>query len=242
MHGSELCRIRARAYRLFARLLDYPYDNDVPMLSDLIRELKSLLEEMNRAISEHLDKAEKTLARELREMGRDEFQAAYVSTFELGMPTPPCPPYESAYVRPGEVIGETFIEAPGTRPTPSYLETKSMMDVLSALTILYEESGVKVRETSPDHLPVELEFASYLLDKQAEALEKGNEEEARHIAEKYRDLLDKHLTLWIPRLAGCLARRSKLRAYYYLTEALNTFIRIEAERTHRQSDSSHASA
>ncbi len=222
MNKAELM-VKAEIYRLFSRILDYPYDDDVPLIPGRIELLQQLLSNAGeKSLGEAirlLEEAKEAFRRELGRLGRDEFQASYVSTFELGLPRPPCPPLESSYIEPGEVAGSSFIEVPGAQSSPRYLETKSMLDVLASLTALYEASGVKVREASPDHISVELEFAAYLLEKAAE-------KESEESLNKYASFIHR-LSRWVPRLSECLAKHSELQTYVYLVRALDSFIKAE---------------
>ena len=228
MDTADNLVLKARIYRLFSRLLDYPYDEDLPRIETTIKDIRELLESLDQryhAVSDRLAEALKAFKEELGKLGVDEFQASYVSTFELGIPKPPCPPYESSYMRPQEVGDASFIEAPGAQASPLYGEVKGTLSILSSLTALYEESGVKVTRASPDHVSVELEFASYLL----ESIATGRSDENKVLEARYRELLEKHLAIWIPRLAGCLARKSRLRTYFHLAEALSSYIRAELD-------------
>ncbi len=138
-----LRELRALAYKLFSELLDYPYN-----ISELEEKLRNLIE-----ISQILEKSEFyeglceyiediVPIREIEKISDEEFQAEYVSTFELGYPKPKCPPYEREFIH-----------------------TENELKFFDELTRYYLRYGLLVESESPDHIVVELEFMYYLIAK-----------------------------------------------------------------------------
>ncbi len=144
--------LRALAYKLASELLDYPYDlnNFKQKLSDFASVLGLIDPDLGKRASEILSIFDKEI-----EMGEDDFQAEYVSIFELGMPKPMCPPIEREYVE------------------------DKYEKVLDDVTAFYGKFGVFVEKENPDNLIVELEFMSYLVMKE------GTEEDQKQFLDNH---------------------------------------------------------
>ncbi|HDI73517.1 MAG TPA: hypothetical protein ENF57_00730 [Candidatus Korarchaeota archaeon] len=232
MQESEVVGLRSLAYRYFSELLDYPYDDDIEVLDEKMEELRHLLDLLSEvmkchAAAEKVERAVEEYLLELKRLGRDYFQAEYVATFELGSPKPLCPPFEREYLSPGEVSKGSFVEVTGGgRPSD---ELEKEMGVLASITEFYEECGVRIRNATPDHLVVELEFLHYLVSKEFEALEDGNQEKALEFRKRQLEFIETHLSRWLGRFSKCLKERGTLKVYYILVDALSSFMEMDAE-------------
>lgn len=117
-----------------------------------------------------------------KEQDLRDLQVEYTRLFTNAVPKVPAPPYESVYLGQGRAMGE-----PG-----------------SAVSAAYREAGLMVSQSwrePPDHVAVELEFAAYLLERQAEALAAGEAQKAGAWRERAQAFLEAHLWRWLPMLA-----------------------------------------
>jgi len=136
-----------------------------------------------------------------------DYEAEFLRLFEVGIPRAPCPLYESAYDkqdRRREVMGELV---------RFYRHFR--------LTL-----GERAREM-PDHLRVELEFMHFLTYSEARAAEAGEPTEGLRRAQ--RDLLERHLTRWTPRLWERVQEEDS-PAFSVWSRLARRF--LEAERAH----------
>ncbi len=130
-----------------------------------------------------------------------EYANLFVGPFELK-----APPYGSVYLD-GErrVMGD------------------STMEVIR----LYEEEGLRGADgfnDLPDHIAVELEFVSFLIYKEIEALEKSDFGTALTIMEKQKKFLDGHLGPWVRRFCGKIKEGTDNRFYTALADCVSCFM------------------
>lgn len=107
------------------------------------------------------------------------------------------PPYESAY------LGAPFAADPSD---DGAFNEENTVDARHGLVVreAYRAAGWEVSKDFrdlPDHIFVELDFMSRLLDEQAQALERGDEDGASRYLSMRRDFLKKHLSKWVGRFA-----------------------------------------
>jgi len=123
--------------------------------------------------------------------------------------SPDCPPYETHY------------EAAGI-----FRKTQTLADLAG----FYRAFGVDLApgDRRSDHLPVELEFLSLLLHKQARAAARGDDAKAviaRHARVKF---LGEHLTVWMPSFASAVIGKGTQGCYELLVRRLAAFIAFDA--------------
>jgi DMSO reductase family type II enzyme chaperone len=100
----------------------------------------------------------------------------------IGPTKPVVPPYETLHR-----------ETPGKDGEPLLFVSPTAMSVER----YYREAGVKMAiNDSPDHLTTELEFLVYLCNKEADAWEEADNDQARDFRKKERDFHDEHLSHW----------------------------------------------
>jgi TorA maturation chaperone TorD len=224
-----LLEFRALMYKYLSDLLDYQYDEDIDKLGAKLEDLISIsarlesLDAVYAGISSLAERFAEEIKGELRSYGRDRFQAEYVSTFEIGVKGPLCPPYESEYVRPGKVENVSFT-LPGTVSSPDILVLESKLEVVSQVAAFYKEYGVEAADLIPDHAVVELEFLYYLIIKEREHLNKDDTDGALRYRRAQIDFIDKHAGRWISKLQECVAKKSALKSYASLLDLINTFL------------------
>ncbi|MEZ0343574.1 MAG: molecular chaperone TorD family protein [Caldimicrobium sp.] len=88
----------------------------------------------------------------------------------------PPPPYESVWKGEGQVMG---------------MWTEKVLNFYSEAGL-----GMDLEEELPDYIGIELKFLSILSYHEAEALQKGNLEEAKKFQDLQKRFLETHLTTW----------------------------------------------
>jgi len=228
----ELLEYRALMYKYLAHLLDYLYDRDIEEIDSYLNDLMHIagrLEGLRREYRGLLELAREfasEMKAEIEKYGRDLFQAEYVSTFELGVRGPLCPPYESEYVKPDRVESVEF-GIPGQVKSPSVLALESKLEVVSRVAAFYRSYGVLARDVIPDHAVAELEFMYYLVYKEYSHLRENRVEEAAKYREAQVKFISEHLSRWLGKLEECVSEKSPLKSYAKLLRLINTFLSIE---------------
>jgi DMSO reductase family type II enzyme chaperone len=131
-------------------------------------------------------------------------EQTFISTFDVGIPEPPAPLYESTYSSPGR-----------------------SRDVLEEILRFYEFFDVKPATEGrerPDHLTLELEFMAALVHMEWLARERGARPDAFLLAQ--RDFLLRHL---LPLLNSLKSRTIPDPFYQGLIEGLFIFITAHLE-------------
>jgi len=108
----------------------------------------------------------------------EEYAEDYISTFEVGLPAPPCPLIESHWNK--------------RDPVPK---------VLHENMLFYKQFGLELRSSSnetADHLRHQLEFMHHLCRTEAEAIATGQVEYVDQYARARTDYTNRHLRFWIP--------------------------------------------
>ncbi|HIQ55919.1 MAG TPA: hypothetical protein EYH59_04485 [Pyrodictium sp.] len=231
-YDAEKAKLRSLIYYAFSKLVDYPYDDSIDKLPLLVRDtivlIKSLLDSLGAPTKDKLVKVvnelkscQKMFEKELNKLGRDMFQAEYVSLFELGTPEPPCPLREIAFrekegsLEIKHIIPNTMITTPG-------------LLLLLNLEEQYRSEGLEYQKYPPDHLVVELEYMHYLVTKEYKLLAEGKIKDATNIAKKEKAFLRAHLE-WVDKLRGCVESRSRLNFYKHVLKALALWLDFDKE-------------
>lgn len=140
---------------------------------------------------------------ELEKVGETELSAVYSRLF-VGPFSLEAPPYGSYYLEPDrKVMGETTV----------------------AVRNFYLQAGLDLDQEFtelPDHMAVELEFLSYLLQRTLEVAEEGAEEAARWI-DRRRDFIRAYLAGWYTEFCAAIRTATDnpfYRAYADCLEAV----------------------
>ena len=174
---------RSRLYQLLAEWVRFPWQDF--HAAAVAGELAPAAAEAISALPYSLGVAEHLSALAQVEPDYDEFQAAYVGLFDVGMGGPPCPLYGGPW---GGDRHEAMAEA-------------LRFYRFFGLTLSTEERDL------PDHLGTELEFLHFLAFKEVEALHSGAD--AGSYQRAARDFLLRHPAKWLPR---ALAKLEKVGA------------------------------
>jgi len=130
-----------------------------------------------------------------------EYARLFVGPFELL-----APPYGSVYLDGGgRVMGD------------------STMKVIEA----YQKEGLSKNDDFkdlPDHIVVEMEFMSYLIFKEREALKKSDPDAAKEYADKQEDFLSNSIRPWIPQFCSRIKEGTENEFYLSLAECLSVFL------------------
>lgn len=143
------------------------------------------------------------------EQTRKDLAAEYARVF-LGMSRSPIAPYESVYTSDAHLLMQDARD-----------------DVLKA----YRAEGIAVTNGGglpEDHVAFEFDFMGRLCQKALEALEAGDEKEARRCLDKQREFFETHLESWLPGL--CLDARKRVRTSFYQGAVELTELHMESER------------
>jgi TorA maturation chaperone TorD/Pyruvate/2-oxoacid:ferredoxin oxidoreductase delta subunit len=100
--------------------------------------------------------------------------------------------YARLFVGPGRPVAHPYESV--------YREGRVMGDCTLAVRQSYAAEGLAPEGHSlPDHVAVELEFMAHLAQREAEAQERGDEEEALAYLRQQEAFLSEHLGRWLPR-------------------------------------------
>ncbi len=107
-------------------------------------------------------------------------------------------------------------------------ERRVMGDSTMEVVRFYEDAGLsgsKECRDLPDHIAVELEFMSYLLYQEAEALEKSDFVTALEMIKKQEIFLDRFLGSWIVPFCERIKEATENGFYAALADCASTFVR-----------------
>lgn len=204
---------RGRLYKLLALGFSYPDPEfHASILSGEYR--KALLNEL-RAVSQFAPVAhtwEKLLIKGekvLKKIDAEGLEVLYTSTFDVGNPSPPCPPYEGLY-REGEDRAAIMVEVSG----------------------FYRFFGLAINTADnyaelPDHLCAELEFMHFLATKEAEARTQGDEEQTKSLLRAQRDFLERHLNSWVSVYAMKMKKKEAVPLFVNLAKLVAAVVEAD---------------
>lgn len=117
------------------------------------------------------------------------------------------------------------------------IEGKQMKGLLmgqSTLAVLqsYGLANASVSEDvldMPDYAGLELSFMGYLCKKQADALDRGDEQQSLELLRMQRDFLQEHLTPWMPTLCTRIRENAEGPLYKGIAELIQSFLALETE-------------
>ena len=200
--------LRQVLYRFFGSLFLYP---DEELLSDIQNGTKEILNNddlwKDQVIAEKLMALTmflESINRECRKTIVDEYN-------RLFLVKPKAPPYESSYIK---------------------LSGQSEGMIAAEISGIYGQAGLIVDpETNelPDHIAVELEFMSFLCEKEKIALQDGYQEGVITVQKQQQKFVDEHLACWYPKFAKQTLLETKKSLYEILTLTTFVFLKNELE-------------
>jgi DMSO reductase family type II enzyme chaperone len=175
---------RALLYLAYARLLGFPDERLVESVArgEVAREAAEL-----HTAADFLEPSAP-----LEPRGGEGLEPTYIATFEVGVPEPPVPLYESAYAADDKGARRALLEE---------------------LVRFYEFFDLDLGESpseAPDHVTVELEFLAGLAQLEHLATLQGADPTAFRLAQ--RDFLDRHLVGFLRRICSRPVPRGFYRA------------------------------
>ena len=196
-------KARGDGYRLLSACFYQP-EKDLFLQEGLFKNLASVLEQISPDASAAVGEMEKEFSR----YGEEELTVDYAKLF-VGPNELIAPPFGSVYLDTGRrVIGD------------------STMEVIR----MYEEQGLvmdKEFRNLPDHITAELEFMSYLIARETEALEKSDMDGAHNYIGIQEQFLDRFLRKWVPPLCDKMKAGAESGFYKVLADLTAAFIRGE---------------
>jgi len=129
----------------------------------------------------------------------------------------PCPPYESVY----------RVDVPAQER--GLVMGRVTVDALQR----YRQAGLDIASSHkdlPDHVGTELEFMYFLCQKEAEAWEKSNRQQALEWLEMQQEFLKKHLSQWIPAFSEAVEKASNVQFYSILAALVRAYVVLEIDR------------
>ncbi|HEX3011683.1 MAG TPA: molecular chaperone TorD family protein [Syntrophomonadaceae bacterium] len=111
-----------------------------------------------------------------------------------------------------------------------YKEGKLYQDSTFQIARLYDKAGIKLGKEfklPPDHITLELEFMSYLIFQEIEAIKNGNKENEDMALQLQKEIMDKHLIKFGLSLGDRLTQHAKTRFYHGLGDILKDFLQFE---------------
>ncbi len=202
---NEQLQARSALYRLLALGFSYPEPELHQFWRDgsFVRELGNAID---RAVPEGLAVFQAEIAPELRmEMDYTEFEALYLSAFEMDLPKRSVSMYEGSYVLRG-----------------------GKSELLLELKGFYDNFGLAVSEELhelEDKLTAELEFMQFLVMKQAQ---EGIDHTPYIMAQ--RDFLERHLVPWMPHLQNEVRKRKIAPFYIALVDLTAGVVSVDLEQ------------
>lgn len=143
----------------------------------------------------------------------DNMESEYIRLFDLPVDGPPCPLY-------GGLFG-------GDR--------RQVMEELLRLYRHFGLSTVDAKERDlPDSIPTVLEFLQFLTHREASA---SNLSDASPFRTAQRDLLERHLTRWIPKITEQLKLRKPIALYRVSMTLTGEFASSELHQLNQHGDS-----
>ena len=203
---AELCAQRDSTYALLARL--YRVEVDQPLLDGLHATRfpaatgSTKANAGYRALAEYLSNIDERSTTELAVDFARVFIGYGVDSYAAAFP------FESVYTSEKRL---------------------KMQEARDEVLAIYRSAGLDKKNSwkeGEDHVALELEFEQVLANRTAEALRKGDEEEAAALLTTQRNFLEDHLLSWVPMMTADMKRFAKTDLYQglaYLTDGfLNT--------------------
>lgn len=187
--------VRSDCFRLLAACL-YEPDKDMFLEEKVCENLAGLLADTAPGAVQ----AAREMAKALRESDQEQLSrdhaALFVGPFELL-----AAPYGSVYLEKGRrVMGDSTIE----------------------VARFFRQEGLEVDVSEPpDHIAIELEFLSFLAQKEARAAADGLNEEADRCRRVQTRFLEGYLRPWLPKFCEAIRAGTENRFYLALADCLD---------------------
>jgi DMSO reductase family type II enzyme chaperone len=209
--GGDKAIARAVIYRFLSRCFSHPEREllelfDSARLEEPLQSWRYLGLEASEGVARAVDWLAGWPGREAALL---ELEKEYTRLFVTAYPKVVAPPYSSVYLdEQPQVWGASTAEA----------------------ARLYEAAGLGMSRDFhdlPDHISVELEFASYLISEQQKRA--SNDSTVRDLASIERRFLAEHLFRWAPAFFSRVSEQSRIAFYQDVAELAQRFVEWDAE-------------
>ncbi|MFQ5946953.1 MAG: molecular chaperone, partial [Anaerolineae bacterium] len=202
---ADLARFRQAAYRIFSTTLLYPDEERLRTVTTVAGELGDQTDSLATFSFFIQWRGLLDVLQDLAGVQPASIEEQYVYVFIANPDYAPCLPCESAHVGSAAAPGWTAVE----------LEREYAAAGLSLVPSLKEP---------PDHAAVELEFMSFLCNREASAWEAKRPREAVETLKCQANFLEQHLGRWFPAFARRVAAKDNGEVYAPLTRTAEAFI------------------
>ena len=210
--NNNICRqvlLRQALYRLLCSVFLYPDEEMLVVLQSGVRELNKSSDDWNDyGFVENLQQ----LISIIIDLDMN-FRILLVNEYNrLFLIKPKVPPYETIY-----------LEIPG--------QSQGMIG--ANLSGVYGLAGLAVSPEMnelPDHIAVQLEFMSFLCEKELIALQDNDQKEVADSQQEQKTFLSEHLALWFPKFAKKALEETDRDSFYrQVVETTFAFLRDELD-------------
>jgi len=195
---NDLYQLRSDTYRLLAAAF-YPPDRQFFLEENLCSNLERLFNELCPEAVPHCHAMAHALQKSTTEELQVEHAALFVGPFELL-----APPYGSVYLEGKHTImGDSTVE----------------------IQRLYRQAGLQLKEKEvPDHIALELEFASYLAGKVHDWQHDNDRDAMEETRKLYKQFVHDTLIRWIPDFCRRIRSETEHTLYNSLASCLEEFV------------------
>lgn len=95
------------------------------------------------------------------------------------------------------------------------------------LRLQYQQFDIAPLDERDDHIAVELEFLSFLCERESESWACGMTENARQLRRQQKSFLDDHLGRWLPEFCQRVQARTESDIYHSLAFLADAWLRLE---------------
>ncbi len=193
---KEVNNLRSFLYKFFALMFMYPSKRNLEILKNEFlsdNKLKENFKYLINSDSSHVFSGVDFITSTLTSITEEEWEKVYVATF--GHTVGDIPLYETKYF-----------------PENVFAESQRLADI----NAFYTAFGVKVSEQTKeklDHISIELEFMSYILEKELYAIKENNEEYVSVCRDAAKKFFNEHLGQWALKFCNRLLQFSKNEFY-----------------------------
>ncbi len=203
MDNNELILHKNKTENCFRMLAAcfYEPEKDLFAEADLFDKLREHLEEICPEAAGFASEMGKSIQQYSDEDLRIEHAKLFMGPFELI-----APPYGSVYLdEGGRVMGDSTMEIIDVYQKEDLARSDDFKDL-------------------PDHIVVEMEFMSYLIFKEREALERSDAEAAAEYRQKQSSFLKNYIHSWVPAFCKKIKEGTNNGFYSALADCVSTFI------------------
>jgi TorA maturation chaperone TorD len=194
----DLARSRSKIYRLLAEIFSHP-----PSKALIEKMMKDFLPLFYQSVGEDYSGLKVDLGSILKRTDCAKvFEEEFCALFQV--PT-------KRYITPYESV---------------YKEGKMAGRALSSVKKFYVTEGVAIDKLKdlPDYIGLEFDFMSYMIEREALALETTNKTPVIHMLEVEKKFLENHILTWFPRLSKNIKKQAQISFFPEIAEVTSKFL------------------